>query len=183
VVAQSVRSSPRNGSSEAYALFLLAIEGARASIRMTTPYFVPDADVAAALRKAAGRGVRIEVLVAGEADNVPDRMVRRASQGAYGGALEAGVRIYEYGPALLHAKTLAIDGVWASVGSINLDNRSFSLNHELNVVVYDAGLARRLDEIFRDDLRFAREITLEAWKRRGLGRVLELFVLPFWNWL
>ena len=181
VVAQSVRSSPRGGSTEAYALFLLAIEGARTSIRISTPYFVPDADIAAALLKAVRRRVSVEVLVAGEADSFVDRVVRRASQAAYGDALQGGVRIYEYERALLHSKTMTVDGRWASIGSINLDNRSFALNHELNLVVYDAGLTRRLDEIFRDDLRFAREVTLETWKRRGLGRVLELFVLPFRN--
>ena len=183
VAAQSVRSSARAGGSEAYALFLLAIEGARASIRITTPYFVPDVDIAAALRRAAGRGVNVEVIVAGAADTFPDRVVRRASQGAYGHALEAGVKIYEYGPALLHAKTMTIDGRWASIGSVNLDNRSFALNHEASLVVSDSGLARRLDEIFRDDLRFSREVTLESWKRRGIGRFLEPFLLPFRNLL
>jgi cardiolipin synthase len=181
--AQGVRSAPRGGSSEAYALFLLAIEGARRSIRITTPYFVPDADVAAALIRAVRRGVRVEVLVAGEADNVVDRMVRKASQAEYGSALQGGIKIYEYGPALLHAKTMAIDGRWASVGSVNLDSRSLALNHELTLVVPDAGLARRLDEIFRDDLAYAREVTIESWKRRGVGRFLELFVLPLRNQL
>jgi cardiolipin synthase A/B len=183
VLAQGVRSSPRAGSSEAYALFLLALAGARRSIRITTPYFVPDPDVAAALAKAVRRGVSVEVLVAGAADNFVDRTVRRASQGEYGRALEAGIKIYEYGPALLHAKTLTVDGRWACIGSVNLDNRSFALNHEVAVVVTDAAIGRRLDEIFRDDLAFAREVTLEAWKRRGVGRVLEPFILPFRNLL
>jgi cardiolipin synthase len=183
IPAQAVRSSPRSGSTEAHALFLLAIEGARTSIRISTPYFVPDPDVAAALLKAVKRGVSVEVLVAGVADSFVDRVTRRASQGSYGRALEGGVGIHEYGPALLHSKTVTIDGRWASVGSINLDSRSFALNHELNLVVPDPGLARRLDEIFRADLEFSQEVTLEAWKRRGIGRLLEPFILPFRNLL
>jgi cardiolipin synthase A/B len=182
-LAQAVRSSPRGGSTEAYALFLLAIEGARTSIQLTSPYFVPDPGILEALVKAARRGVRIAVLVAGEADNVPDRAVRRASQGRYADALAAGIKIYEYRGAMLHAKTLTVDGVWASIGSINVDNRSFALNHELNLVVSDAALARRLEAIFRDDLTYAREITPETWTRGGLGHLLELFVLPFRNLL
>jgi cardiolipin synthase len=183
VNAQAVRSSPRSGSTEAQALFLLAIEGARTSIRISTPHFAPDPDIAAVLLRAAGRGVRVEVLVAGVVDNFVERVIRRASQRAFGDALAAGVRIHEYGPALLHAKTVTIDGRWASIGSINLDSRSFALNHELNLVVYDAALARRLDGIFLDDLAFAREVTLESWRHRGAGRLLEPFIVPFWNLL
>jgi cardiolipin synthase A/B len=141
--AQAVRSSPRGGSTEAYALFLLAIEGARTSIQMSTPYFVPDAGILDALLKASKRGVRVAVIVAAR----------------------------------------SADGVWVSIGSINVDNRSFALNHELNLVVNDPALARRLEQIFQDDLRFSRDITLEAWKRRGIGHLLELFVLPFSNLL
>src|SRR5204863_5820398 len=125
------------------------------------------------------RGVRVVALVAGAADNLVDRTVRRASQGSYGRALQGGIRIHEYRGAMLHAKTVAIDGTWASIGSVNLDNRSFGLNHELNLVLYDAAMTRRLEEIFDEDLRFAHEVTLDAWHRRGVGRVLELFVLPF----
>jgi cardiolipin synthase len=178
VLAQSVKSSPGGGSPEAYTLFLLAIEGARSSIVMSTPYFVPDEGIATALIKAVARGVRVSVLVAGEADNFVDRTMRKASQKEFGRALAGGVKIYEYKGAMLHAKTLSIDGAWASVGSANLDNRSFALNHELNVVFYDASVAWRLEEIFRADLPFAREVTHEAWKRRGLNRIFELIVLP-----
>ena len=182
-LAQVVRSSPGGGSPEAYNLFLLAIEGARRSIDITTPYFVPDDGIAAALERAVARGVRVSVLVASQVDNFVDRMVRTASRGSFGRALEGGVRIYEYPRAMLHAKTATVDGMWATIGSINFDNRSFSLNHEVNLVVYDAGVARQLEEIFRADLGFAREITLDAWKRRGLGRVLEPILLPLRNQL
>jgi cardiolipin synthase len=181
--AQSVKSSPGSGNPESYTLFLLAIEGARSSIEMSSPYFVPDRGVAEALARAAARGVRVSVLVAGEADNVIDRVVRLASMGEFGGALEAGIKIYEYRGAMLHAKTVAIDGLVGAVGSVNLDERSFGLNHEETLIVYDAGIARRLHEIFREDLAHAREVTLDDWKRRGIGHFLELFVLPIRNQL
>ena len=181
--AQSVKSSPGGGSPEAYALFMLAIEGARKSIEISSPYFVPDHDIAAAFARAAARGVRVTIMVAGEADSVVDRVVRLASRAEFGRALEGGVKIYEYRDAMLHAKTATIDGVWASIGSINMDSRSFGLNHEGSLVVYDAGIARRLEEIYREDLRFAKEVTIEEWRRRGIGHFLELFFLPLRNQL
>jgi cardiolipin synthase A/B len=93
--------------------------------------------------------------------------------------LQAGVEIYEYMPALLHAKTMVIDGVWATIGSTNLDNRSLALTEELNVIVYDRGVARRFEEIFENDVAHARRVTYEAWKHRGIGaKLLEVLALP-----
>jgi cardiolipin synthase A/B len=89
------------------------------------------------------------------------------------------VLIYEYRPALLHAKTMVIDGVWATVGSTNLDRRSFALNEELNVVVYDSNVARRLEDVFEQDLASSRPVTYRDWSRRSLtSRFLELLSLP-----
>jgi cardiolipin synthase len=181
--AQVVKSSPGGGSTEAFTLFLLALEGARKSIALSSPYFVPDRQIEDALARAVARGVRVSVLVAGEADNLPDRIVRVASRAEFGRALASGVKIYEYRGAMLHAKTVAVDGVWATVGSVNIDNRSFGLNHEGSLVIYDGGIARRLESIFADDLLFAIEVTLEEWRRRGIGYFLELFVLPVRNTL
>jgi cardiolipin synthase len=183
LTAQSVKSSPGGGSREAYALFLLALEGARTSIEMSSPYFVPDQEISEALARAVARGVRVSVMVAGEADNFLDRVVRLASRAEFGRALAAGVKVHEYQGAMLHAKTVAIDGLWAAVGSVNLDQRSFALNHEGSLIVYDARIARRLEELYREDLRFAKEVTLEDWKRRGIGHFLELFFLPIRNQL
>ncbi len=176
--SQSVKSSPVGGAAEAYMLFLLAIDGARSSIKITNPYFVPDTPILEAMERAVARGVRVDVIMAGEADTNLDRIVRKASQGMFGRALEAGIRIHEYRGALLHAKTLTVDGRWSSVGSANLDRRSFALNHELNLAFDDPGLARRLEQIFADDLTRCHEVTLPEWRRRGLGRFLELIVLP-----
>jgi cardiolipin synthase A/B len=175
---QSVKSSPVGGAAEAYMLFLLAIDGARSSIMITNPYFVPDSPLMEALERAVGRGVRVSVIMAGEAETNLDRVVRKASQASFGRALAAGIHIHEYRGALLHAKTITVDGKWSSVGSANLDRRSFALNHELNLAFDDPGLARQLERIFADDLTRAHEVTLDEWRRRGIGRVLELVVLP-----
>lgn len=173
-----MKSSPVGGAAEAYMLFLLAIDGARSSIKITNPYFVPDTPILEAMERAVARGVRVDVIMAGEADTNLDRIVRKASQGMFGRALEAGIRIHEYRGALLHAKTLTVDGRWSSVGRANLDRRSFALNHELNLAFDDPGLAHQLEQIFADDLTRCHEATLPEWRRRGLGRFLELIVLP-----
>jgi len=176
--SESVKSSPVGGAAEAYMLFLLAIEGARTSIKITNPYFVPDTPILEAMERAVARGVRVDIIMAGEADTNLDRIVRKASQAMFGRALAAGIRIHEYRGALLHAKTITVDGRWSSVGSANLDRRSFALNHELNLAFDEPGLADQLEQIFADDLTRSHEVTLAEWRRRGIGRLLELVVLP-----
>jgi cardiolipin synthase len=174
---QSVKSSPASGAAEAYLLFLLAIDGARSSIYLTNPYFVPDAAMADALVRAARRGVDVSIITAGVAQGVLDRLVRKASQAHYPHASRAGVKIYEYGPALLHAKTLVVDGRWVSIGSVNLDNRSFALNNELNLVFLDRGIANRLTDVFREDLKFSRRASDDTLQQ-GLNQFFYLPLLP-----
>ena len=179
VKGQAVRSSPVGGAAEAYLLFLLAIEGARSSIFITSPYFLPDDQMMGALERAVARGVRVSVLTAGETDTLLDRVVRTASRARFGRALKAGIRIWEYRPALLHSKTIAVDGRWATVGSANLDRRSFAINHELNLAFHDPELARQLERIFADDVQHAQEMTREAWQKRNLiGRLFEPLTFP-----
>jgi cardiolipin synthase len=176
VAVQIVSSSPFGGSYEAYTLFLLAIGAARRSIQITNPYFVPDARMSATLLSAARRGVRVRVLVPAVSDHP---WVREASRREFGPMLRAGVEFYEYVPALLHAKMVTIDGVWATVGSTNFDNRSFALNEELNATLYDRALAQRLERAFEADLQHSRPVTYEAWKQRSLAsRIRELLTLP-----
>jgi cardiolipin synthase A/B len=175
---QSVKSSPASGAAEAYLLFLLAIDAAKTSIKLTNPYFVPDAQMARALAGAAGRGVDVQVITAGAVGSTLDRLVRKASQAHFGHALEAGVKIHEYGPAMLHAKTMVVDGEWVSVGSANLDNRSFAINNELNVTFMDRGLAARLTEVFEEDLKYTTPVTLEDWQRHRLGYLFYLPLVP-----
>ncbi len=126
--------------------------------------------------KAVSRGVRVIVLAPGKIDS---RLTYVASRGHYGGLLNGGVEIYEYQAALMHAKTMVVDGIWATIGSTNFDNRSFALNQELNLTVYDGSITRRLEEIFREDLKYSKKITYEEWKSRSiLERVWELFAFP-----
>lgn len=174
--AQVIRSGPSGGSYAMYTTFLLALSSARHSIQVTNPYVLLDEQMMETLVQAARRGVRVRFLVPAVSDHP---LVRHAGRRQFGQLLEAGVEIYEYTAALLHAKTIVIDGVWATVGSTNLDHRSFRLNDELNVVAYDAGFAAQLEKVFREDLRYARKMDLEAWRNRGVkGRILELFALP-----
>ena len=174
---QSVKSSPASGAAEAYLLFLLAIEGARSSIYLTNPYFVPDDAMSDALVRAAGRGVRVSIITAGATQGILDRLVRKASQAHFARAIKAGVQIYEYRPGLLHAKTLVVDERWVSIGSANLDNRSFALNNELNVTFLDRGVASQLIAAFHRDLESTRAVDNDGL-RRGLSAVFYLSLLP-----
>jgi cardiolipin synthase len=174
---QSVKSSPASGAAEAYLLFLLAIDGARSSIYLTNPYFVPDEAMMDALVRAAQRGVDVSIITAGVTQGLLDRLVRLSSQTHFPRASKAGVKIYEYAPALLHAKTMLIDGRWSSIGSANLDNRSFALNAELNLVFLDPGIARRLTDVFREDLKLSRRLSDNDMKQ-GLSRLFYLPLLP-----
>ncbi len=176
VDAQVVRSSPAGGSVAMYTMFLLAMASARRSIYITNPYFVPDEKMVQTLLQARRRGVRVVLLLPGAIDH---NIVREASRGELGRLLKEGVEIHEYRPALLHAKTMVIDSMWATVGSTNLDRRSFALNEELNLVIYDATVARRLEQVFEKDLAQSRPVTYAGWNNRGLlSRVLEFLAEP-----
>ncbi len=176
VDAQVVRSSPAGGSVAMYTMFLLAMASAHRSIHITNPYFVPDEKMVLTLLQARRRGVRVVLLLPGAIDH---NIVRQASRGELGRLLKEGVEIHEYRPALLHAKTMVIDSMWATVGSTNLDRRSFALNEELNLVIYDATVARRLEQVFEKDLAHSRPVTYAGWNNRGLlSRVLEILAVP-----
>jgi cardiolipin synthase len=159
-----------------YTMFLLAMASARRSILITNPYFVPDDKMIDTLAEAARRGVRVTLLLPGAIDH---NLVRQASRAQLGRLLRAGVQVYEYRAALLHAKTMVVDSKWATVGSTNLDRRSFELNEELNLVVYDAEVAGRLEQVFAADLRQSRQVVYEDWNRRGvITRILETLSWP-----
>jgi cardiolipin synthase len=176
VDAQVVRSSPAGGSTAMYTMFLLALASARHSIHITNPYFVPDEKMISTLVGAAKRGVRVVLIIPGAIDH---NLVRQASRSGFGRLLKSGIQIYEYRPALLHAKTMVVDGIWATVGSTNLDHRSFSLNEELNVAIYDADTAQRLERVFEEDLSNSRRVMYEDWNNRGVAsRFLELLAFP-----
>jgi cardiolipin synthase len=129
-----------------------------------------------ALTEASARGVRVVVLLPGAIDN---NIVREARRSKFGHLLEAGIEIYEYQSGLLHAKTMTVDGIWATIGSTNLDTRSFALNDEVNAVVYKNEVVGQLEKVFADDLTYSRKVDLEQWRHRGfLDHLLELLSLP-----
>lgn len=156
-----------------YHAYLSAIRLARERIWITQAYFAPNGRLIRALAAAARRGVDVRLLLPGSSD-VP--LVRYAGRRRYARLLRAGVRIWEYQQAMLHAKTAAIDGVWATVGSSNLDYRSLFHNDEANAFIVDATFAHELERVFEHDLRHAIEIQRAQWKRRGwFDRLMELF--------
>ena len=174
--AQVVKSSPTGGSFQNYMLFLLSINSAKKSILITNPYFIPDDVMTEALVKAATRGVRVVVLLPGEIDS---QLTYSTSRSHYGPLLLGGVQVFEYKASLMHAKTIVVDGVWSTIGSTNFDNRSFALNQEINLTVYDSGIAHRLEEIFHEDLKYSQQITYEQWRSRSIfERFVEFFAFP-----
>lgn len=162
--AQMFSSSPTGGSESMHLMYLLAITAATRSIHLSNSYFVPDELAVQALAAAARRGVKVKIVTPGP--DIDTEVVRRASRARWGELLEAGVQIAEYQPTMFHCKVMVIDGLVVSVGSTNFDNRSFRLNDEANLNVVSAAFAQRQIEIFEEDLRHAKPMTLEAWRGR-----------------
>ncbi len=169
---QVVRSRAGVGDTNVEALMFLAIAAARESIDLTAAYFAPRPAFTAALGEAAQRGVRVRVLVPGaEGDK---QVVRAAGRESYDELLEAGVRLFEYCPTMLHAKSMVVDGAWSSVGSVNFDNRSFQLQDEATLCVQDGRFAGLLTEQYERDLAVSEEIHAGRWGDRRLRqRVVE----------
>ncbi len=163
-----VPSSPTTGlSTRARMLFQTLLASACKSITIATPYFVPDHSVRREIVRAiVERGVAVRIMTPGRHSD--QLLTRRSSRRLYGELLEAGARIFEYRPAMMHAKILVIDELWSVVGSTNFDNRSFGLNDEVNLAVRDASLAGRLLEDFARDIEASREISFREWKARPL---------------
>ena len=151
--------------SEIYKSFILAIQEAKTSVHITSAYFVPDQQFIDALVAAARRGVDVKLVLPGVSDH---GLVMHAGRAFYEPLLSNGVKIFQLQVAVLHAKTAVIDGTWSTVGSANIDRRSFLHNYELNVVVLDPAFGRDMGSAFAEDLRDSKEVTLEQWRRRPL---------------
>jgi cardiolipin synthase len=163
-----VNSTPTiGGSTRARVLFQLLLASAKQSISITTPYFLPDKSLSRELCRAIEeRHVKIRVLVPGrKSDHL---LTRSTSRGGYGALLKSGAEVYEYQPAMIHAKVLVVDGLWTVVGSTNFDNRSFGLNDEVNLAVRDASLAQRMESDLEHDLLESRRVTLDEWRNRPI---------------
>ncbi|NEX62047.1 cardiolipin synthase [Noviherbaspirillum galbum] len=162
--AQMFSSGPSGGSESMHLMYLLAIASSRESILLSSSYFVPDELAIGALVEAAKRGVRIRIITPG--DKIDTEVVRRASRARWGDLLKAGIGIYEYQPTMFHCKVMIVDGFLVSTGSTNFDNRSFRLNDEANLNVYDPAFAAEMAKVFEDDVKHARQVTLEQWEGR-----------------
>jgi cardiolipin synthase len=160
--AQMFMSSPHGGSESMHLMYLMAVTAAARTIDLETPYFVPDDATVSALIDAVNRGVRVRIVVQGPVTDT--QWVRFASRSNWGGLLAAGAQMFEYQPTLLHVKLLVVDGELVSVGSTNFDNRSFRLNDEANLNVYDPAFARTQVAAFEQDLRQSERITYGAWR-------------------
>jgi len=177
-LTQVIKSSPSEGSSTVKLMYVISIVSATKSIYISNAYFVPDKDTIRALEGAVRRGVDVRVVVPGEHTDVP--IVRQASRMHYDYLLRRGIRIFEYQPTMMHAKTMVVDGIWSTVGSSNFDERSFRLNDEVNVNVYDEAIAAQMETMFFEDLARSREITLRRWfKRSVMERVKEKLASVF----
>ncbi|NHZ41988.1 cardiolipin synthase [Massilia aquatica] len=149
--------------SEIYKSLMLAIQESKKSVHITAAYFVPDRQFVDALSAAARRGVDVRLVLPGVTDH---GLVFHAGRAFYDELLKNGVKIHQLQVAILHAKTAVIDGTWSTVGSANIDRRSFLHNYELNVVVLDAGFGADMESAFSEDMRDSKEITLEQWRDR-----------------
>ena len=168
-----VISTPHGGGTQARILFQALTQSARKSIRITTPYFLPDHSARRALAEAVRRGVQVQILTAGP--HIDHPTVRKLSRDSSRRLLEAGAELFEYQPAMIHAKLMTVDEQWSVVGSANFDHRSFALNDEVNLAVLDSALAATIEGDFRDDLRESQRLTLQMLgKRTALQREVEV---------
>lgn len=162
--AQVFKSSSAEGSESVRLMYLLSIASASKSVYIANAYFVPDDLSIETIVRALRRGVKVKILMPGtHTDSAP---VRRASRARWGKLLKAGAEMYEYQPTMYHCKVMVVDDVWVSVGSTNFDSRSFRLNDEANLNIYDHAFAQRQIDIFEEDLKRARQITYEQWQNR-----------------
>jgi cardiolipin synthase len=180
-VVRAIGSSPDEAFSQIYVTLLSAISSASTEVWLTNAYFVPDPQLLAALEAAAARGVDVRLVLPGRTDS---SLVFYAGRSSYEQLLRGGVKIFERRNAMMHAKTAVIDGVWSTVGSTNLDWRSFLHNQEVNAVVLGTEFGERMRAAFESDVEQSDEITLEQWQRRSIGlRAKEAFARLWQYWL
>jgi cardiolipin synthase len=158
-------STPGEANRITFIMYVAAITFAENSLHMTNAYFVPDHQAAEALADAAKRGVDVKIILPGTTDS---SLAQYAGESFYNDLLGAGVKLYKRRNALLHAKTLVIDGVWSTVGSTNMDFWSFSTNDEVNAVVLSREFATEMEKMFASDLAESDQIRWEEWKKRPL---------------
>lgn len=176
-VVRAIGSSPDEPYSQIYVTLISAINSAETQICLTNAYFVPDTQLLAALKDAVKRGVDVRLLLPDKTDS---KLVYYASRSFYEELLKANVKIYERKNALLHAKTALIDGVWSTVGSTNLDWRSFLNNQEINAVILGQNFGTEMQTLFENDLQSSELITLKKWRKRSISTRLKEQAARLW---
>ena len=172
VQAGLMHSIPSTGSTPAERFFALSIAGARNTLYITNSYFVPGENFMQLLLAAARRGVDVRILTVSSKTDV--KTTWYAGRTYYEKLLEGGVKVYEYQPTMMHAKTMVVDGMWAAIGSMNFDNRSLSFNDESVLLALDRKVGAQMDSVFMDDLKSSKEMKLEEFRKRPLsGKILE----------
>ncbi|WP_407649275.1 cardiolipin synthase [Herbaspirillum lusitanum] len=180
-IVRGIGSAPEDPYSVIYATFISAIQHAESKVYLTNAYFIPDPQLRDALKDAVKRGVDVRLVLPSKSDS---KLVLYASRSFYTELLEGGVKIYERQDALLHSKTAMIDGVWSTIGSTNLDWRSFIYNQEINAVILGRQFGAQMQSMFERDMNASREITLEAWKDRPISDRMKEFGAGLWaRWL
>ena len=162
---RAIGSSSDDGGGQMYNTLLSAIGSAETSVYLTNAYFAPDEKIMISLSDAVSRGVDVKIILPSKTDS---SLIFHAGRSFYDALLKSGVKIYERGDALLHSKTALIDGVWSTVGSTNLDWRSFLHNDEVNAVVLGVAFGAQMNAMFEKDLAASRQITLESWRDRPI---------------
>lgn len=179
-LVRAIGSTPEREDYSIYKTYISALANADRYVHLTTAYFVPDRQIVQAITDAAQRGVEVKIIFPSFTDH---SFVLYASRSYYDELLAAGVKVYERNVALLHAKTAVIDGVWSTIGSTNIDMRSFLHNDEINAVILSVDFAERMDALFQHDLKESTEITAEQWNKRGIGQRLREWAaraLEYW---
>jgi cardiolipin synthase len=180
-VVRAIGSSPDEPYSLIYATLISAIHSAETEVLLTNAYFAPDPQLLDALKRATARGVDVRLLLPSHSDTW---LVLHAGRAYYTELLRGGIKIYERQEALLHSKTVLIDGVWSSVGSTNLDWRSFLHNQELNAVILGPEFGSQMRAMFDKDLAASLPITLEQWQQRPIDMRMKELLGRMWEyWL
>ena len=176
--SQIIKSSARSTSSATKLLYAVSISSASERLSISNSYFLPDGEAVSLLVDAARRGVNVRIIVPGKINDVP--ATKAAGRARFGELLRGGVKIFEYQPTMFHPKSMVVDGIFSTIGSTNFDNRSFRLNDELNLTVYDTDFAAALEASFERDLAQSRPYTYQQWLDRGfIERTVEWALVPF----
>ena len=176
-IVRAIGSSPAEPYSQIYSTLISAINSAETQVFLTNAYFVPDPQLLSSLKEAVARGVDVRLILPQKTDS---GLVLHASRSFYDELLTAGVKIYEREGAMLHAKTAEIDGVWATIGSTNLDWRSFVYNQEINAVMLSQDFGAKMQQMFENDLKASKQITLEVWRARPVSSRLKEQAARLW---